>query len=512
MIIVVDFGSQTTQLIARRVRELNVYCEICEFDMDAASMRALQPEGFILSGGPESVIERVTPRLQDWIYETGKPMLGICYGMQTMVEQLGGVVENARTGEFGATDVVVKDPNDSLLGKLGENLAVWMSHGDRVSELPNGFRVTAGTESAPIVGMADVDRRWYGIQFHPEVTHTENGNEILRRFLFDICECEPSWYPDNIMGRLINEVKAQVGEGRVVLGLSGGVDSSVTASLISKAIGDRLHAVFVDNGLLRNHEVKEVQEAFRPSNVLSLNLKVVDARDRFLTALKGVSDPETKRKIIGATFIEVFEEQAREIEGVSWLAQGTIYPDVVESAATRFGKSHVIKSHHNVGGLPENLGLKLVEPLRDLFKDEVRKVGLALGLPDSLINRHPFPGPGLAVRVLGEVKKAYLSTLRDADEIFIAELREADWYDKVAQAFCVFLPVKSVGVTGDSRLYEHVIALRAVTTTDFMTADWAQLPSDLIARISSRIINEVNGVSRVVYDVSSKPPATIEWE
>ena len=511
MIVVIDFGSQTTQLIARRVRELNVYCEIYPFDIDASLLTDLQPEAFILSGGPESVTERITPRIPDWLLESRKPILGICYGMQALVAQLGGRVENSPMKEFGATEVMTNGA-DSLLGGLGDVLPVWMSHGDKVAMLPNGFSGTAKTASAPYVGMADAERKWYGIQFHPEVTHTRDGNEILRRFLFDVVGCEASWRPANIVDQLIVDIRAQVGDGEVLLGLSGGVDSSVTAALLARAIGERLHCVFVDNGLLRMNERQEVERAFQPSNTMSLDLRVVDARSRFLDALGGVEDPEAKRKIIGETFIRVFEDEARELSNVQFLGQGTIYPDVVESAATRFGKSHVIKSHHNVGGLPERLHLRLLEPLRDLFKDEVRQVGLALGLPDTLINRHPFPGPGLAVRVLGEVRAAHLDTLRNADAIYLEELRRSDWYDKVAQAFCVFLPVKSVGVMGDARRYEYVIALRAVTTTDFMTADWAQLPYDLIGRVSSRIINEVKGVSRVVYDVSSKPPSTIEWE
>ena len=511
MIVVVDFGSQTTQLIARRVRELNVYCEIYPFDINQSAVDDSSCEGFILSGGPESVTERITPRLPGWIYESGKPILGICYGMQTMVEQLGGVVENSQMREFGATQVHTNS-EDSLLRGLGSNLPVWMSHGDRVVRLPKGFQASAHTDSAPIVGMADEDRRWFGVQFHPEVTHTRDGREIIRRFLFDVCCCDASWKTSNIVDRLITSLRDQIGDDSVVLGLSGGVDSSVTAALLSRAIGDQLHAIFVDNGLLRNHEVAEVAETFQPSNALNLDLHIVDASDRFILALRGISDPEQKRQIIGESFVHVFEAEADKLNNVKWLAQGTIYPDVVESAATKFGKSQVIKSHHNVGGLPDNLGLKIVEPLRDLFKDEVRKVGLELGLPAALVNRHPFPGPGLGVRVLGEVRDEYLRTLRDADEIFIDELRRADWYDRVAQAFCVFLPVRSVGVVGDARVYEHVIALRAVTTTDFMTADWAELPYELIGKVSSRIINEVAGVSRVVYDVSSKPPATIEWE
>ena len=511
MIVVIDFGSQTTQLIARRVRELNVYCEIHPFDADASLFADLRPDGFILSGGPESVTERVTPRIPDWILESSKPILGICYGMQALVAQLGGHVEDSPMKEFGATEVV-SNGDDSLLVGLGNVLPVWMSHGDKVAVLPAGFIGTAKTASAPFVGMANSERKWYGIQFHPEVTHTRDGREILRRFLFDVVGCDPTWRPENIVERLIEEIRSTVRDREVLLGLSGGVDSSVTAALVARAIGERLHCVFVDNGLLRLNEREEVEKAFQPSNTMTLDLRVVDAKTRFLDALRGVDEPEAKRKIIGETFIRVFEDAATNLNNVEFLGQGTIYPDVVESAATKFGKSHVIKSHHNVGGLPERLQLQLLEPLRDLFKDEVRQVGLALGLPDSLINRHPFPGPGLAVRVLGEVNEAYLETLRRADAIYLEELRNADWYDNVAQAFCVFLPVKSVGVMGDTRRYEYVVALRAVTTTDFMTADWAKLPHDLIGRVSSRIINEVEGVSRVVYDVSSKPPSTIEWE
>lgn len=488
-----------------------MYCEIHPFDADASLLSDLQPDAFILSGGPESVTERITPRIPDWLLESRKPILGICYGMQALVAQLGGQVENSPMKEFGATQVFTNG-SDSLLHALGDTLPVWMSHGDKVAMLPNGFTGTAKTASAPFVGMADPERKWYGIQFHPEVTHTRDGVEILRRFLFDVVGCAATWQPANIGDRLVEEIRKQVGDGEVLLGLSGGVDSSVTAALLARAIGERLHCVFVDNGLLRMNEREEVEAAFQPSNTMTLDLRVVDARTRFLDALSGIDEPEAKRKIIGETFIRVFEDAASKLANVKFLGQGTIYPDVVESAATRFGKSHVIKSHHNVGGLPDRLHLQLIEPLRDLFKDEVRQVGLALGLPDSLINRHPFPGPGLAVRVLGEVRDSYLATLRHADAIYLEELRKADWYDKVAQAFCVFLPVKSVGVMGDARRYEYVIALRAVTTTDFMTADWAKLPHELVGTVSSRIINEVKGVSRVVYDVSSKPPSTIEWE
>ena len=511
MIVVIDFGSQTTQLIARLVRELGVYCEIHPFDLDQSILEDHQVDGFILSGGPESVTERVTPRLPGWVFDACKPMLGICYGMQTMVEQLGGKVKTSSLREFGATDVQVNS-QEGILSGLGESIPVWMSHGDQVVDLPSGFEGMASTSSVRFAAICQRTKHWHGVQFHPEVTHTRDGREIMRRFLFDECKCDPTWEPTNIAKQQVESVRSLVGEDEVVLGLSGGVDSSVTAAILARAIGERLHCIFVDNGLLREGEREQVLETFQHSNTLPIDLHVVDASDRFLTALAGVVDPEEKRKIIGEAFIRVFEEEAKQFDNVEWLAQGTIYPDVVESAATRFGKSHVIKSHHNVGGLPERLHLKVLEPLRDLFKDEVRQVGVELGLPDALIGRHPFPGPGLAVRILGEVRKEFLDTLRGADTIFMEELHNADWYDKVAQAFCVFLPVKTVGVVGDSRTYQHVISLRAVTTTDFMTADWAHLPHELLSRISSRIINEVPGVSRVVYDISSKPPATIEWE
>ena len=511
MVVVIDFGSQTTQLIARLVRELGVYCEIFPFDIVQSELSDLEVEAFVLSGGPESVTERVTPRLPNWVFDYNKPILGICYGMQTMVEQLGGKVAASAKREFGATEVEVTS-SERLLGGITPTLPVWMSHGDRVMELPNGFEATARTASVPIAGTANPEKRLYGVQFHPEVTHTRDGREIMRRFLFDVSNCDPSWQPASIVSQQIESIRSIVGDDEVVLGLSGGVDSSVTAALLSRAIGEKLHCIFVDNGLLRAGEREQVVEAFDDSNTLPIDLHVVDASERFLDALKGIEDPERKRKIIGEAFIRVFEEASRKFENVKWLAQGTIYPDVVESAATRFGKAHVIKSHHNVGGLPDRLHLKVLEPLRDLFKDEVRQIGLELGLPDSLINRHPFPGPGLAVRVLGEVKPSYLDILRQADQIFLHELIQNDWYDHISQAFCVFLPVKSVGVVGDARTYQYVISLRAVATTDFMTADWVNLPHELLGRISSRIVNEVAGVSRVVYDISSKPPATIEWE
>ena len=515
-LLVLDFGSQYTQLIARRIREAGVFCEIHPFDVTDAFVTEFNPRGVVLSGGPESVTEGWTPRIPESIFQLEVPVLGICYGMHAMAEQLGGRVAGSDEREFGHAQVVVKDDMD-LLAELpaldGSELNVWMSHGDKVVELPEGFVIGAATASAPVAAMVNPHRRWYGVQFHPEVTHTQDGAEIVRRFARDICGCAGLWTPENIIEQAIAEVHAQVGpDDRVVLGLSGGVDSSVVAALLSRAIGERLTCVFVDNGLLRLGEREEVEETFQPSNVLSLNLVTVDAEQEFLDNLEGVSDPEDKRRAIGATFIDVFDREAHKIDNVGWLAQGTIYPDVIESAASRFGKAHVIKSHHNVGGLPERMKLKLVEPLRELFKDEVRNVGLALGLPREMVFRHPFPGPGLGVRILGEVRKEYADVLRRADAIFIEELRNADYYDRVSQAFTVFLPVRSVGVVGDARRYAYVIALRAVETIDFMTASWAQLPYDLIALISNRIMNEISEVSRVVYDVSSKPPATIEWE
>ncbi len=515
-LLVVDFGSQYTQLIARRIREAGVYCEIHPFDVTDAFVAEFSPRGVVLSGGPESVTEGWTPRIPEAIFQLEVPVLGICYGMHAMAEQLGGRVVGSDEREFGHAQVAVEQDMDLLAGLPaldGSELNVWMSHGDKVVELPEGFVMGAATSSAPIAAMVNPQRRWYGVQFHPEVTHTQDGAEIVRRFARDICGCTGLWTPENIIEEAIAEVHAQVGpDDRVVLGLSGGVDSSVVAALLSRAIGERLTCVFVDNGLLRLGEREEVEKTFQPSNVLSLNLVTVDAEQEFLDNLEGVSDPEDKRRAIGATFIDVFDREAHKIDNVAWLAQGTIYPDVIESAASRFGKAHVIKSHHNVGGLPERMKLKLVEPLRELFKDEVRNVGLALGLPREMVFRHPFPGPGLGVRILGEVRKEYADVLRRADAIFIEELRNADYYDRVSQAFTVFLPVRSVGVVGDARRYAYVIALRAVETIDFMTASWAQLPYDLIALISNRIMNEISEVSRVVYDVSSKPPATIEWE
>ena len=514
-LLIVDFGSQYTQLIARRVREVGVYCEIYPFDMTDADVREFAPSGIVLSGGPESVTEGQTPRAPAAVFELGVPVLGICYGMQTMAAQLGGTVSPSNEREFGHAVIERSTPAElfaDVAFEAGDTLPVWMSHGDKVTELPAGFELLAATPSAPIAAMVEPERRFYGVQFHPEVTHTSGGAQMLENFARRICGCAGTWTADNIVEDGIAQVRETVGDQHVLLGLSGGVDSSVVAALLSRAIGDQLTCVFVDNGLLRKNEREEVEAAFGPSNALDLNLVVVDARQEFMQRLEGEADPEGKRKIIGNTFIEVFEREANKLDNVAWLAQGTIYPDVIESAASKYGKAHVIKSHHNVGGLPERMQLKLVEPLRELFKDEVRRIGVHLGLPDSLVFRHPFPGPGLGVRILGEVRNAYADVLREADAIFIGELRKAGLYDAVSQAFAVYLPVKSVGVVGDARRYEHVIALRAVETTDFMTARWAHLPYEFIETVSNRIINEIAAVSRVVYDVSSKPPATIEWE
>jgi GMP synthase (glutamine-hydrolysing) len=516
-ILILDFGSQYTQLIARRVREAGVYCEIHPWDMDAEALHIFHPRGVILSGGPETVTGGQTPRAPQRVFEMGVPVLGICYGMQTMAAQLGGAVETALHHEYGYAQVRARG-HSRLLTDIEDHtspegyglLDVWMSHGDRVTAMPPGFGVMASTDSAPIAGMADDDRRFYGVQFHPEVTHTRQGMRILHRFVTEICGCDTLWTPDHIIDSSIRDIRVQVGDDEVLLGLSGGVDSSVVAALLHKAIGDQLSCVFVDNGLLRYRESDQVMATF--AEHMGVRVIRVDAEQRFLDALAGVEDPERKRKIIGNLFIKVFEEEARKLGNARWLAQGTIYPDVIESAGAKTGKAHLIKSHHNVGGLPEQMDLKLIEPLRELFKDEVRKLGVELGLPYDMVYRHPFPGPGLGVRILGEVRKEYADTLRLADHIFIEELRRHDLYDSVSQAFVVFLPVKSVGVTGDGRRYNHVVALRAVETVDFMTARWAHLPYDLLDRVSRRIINEIMGISRVTYDISGKPPATIEWE
>ena len=516
-ILILDFGSQVTQLIARRGREAHGYCEVHPNDVSADFIREFAPKGIILSGSHMSAYEESNDQASQAVFEAGVPVLGICYGMQTMAQQLGGKVESGTKREFGYAEVRARNHSKLLEGiedfqtEAGEGmLKVWMSHGDKVSELPPGFKVMASTPSCPIAGMFDEARGFYAVQFHPEVTHTVKGREILQRFVLDICKCKPDWIMGDYAKEAVEKIRAEVGDEEVILGLSGGVDSSVTAALIHRAIGQRLTCVFVDNGLLRKNEREQVRETFEKN--MGLKLIVVDAIDRFMNALAGVSDPEQKRKIIGREFVNVFQEEAAKIKNAKWLAQGTIYPDVIESAGAKTKKAKVIKSHHNVGGLPDTLHLKLLEPLRSLFKDEVRELGIALGLPAEMVYRHPFPGPGLGVRILGEVKREYADLLRDADAIFIEELRKADLYDKVSQAFVVFLPVKSVGVMGDGRTYEWVVSLRSVETSDFMTAKWSELPYDLLGRVSNRIINEVRGINRVVYDVSGKPPATIEWE
>lgn len=510
-VLILDFGSQYTQLIARRVREMGVYCEIYPFNITKEMILNFKPKGIILSGGPESVLADNALKAPDIVFQLQIPVLGICYGMQTMAAQLGGQVARGNNREFGYAEVDIK--NDSLLLKNIEDhagkLDVWMSHGDHVSVLPKGFSLLASTDACDIVGMFDDARKFYGLQFHPEVSHTTQGQRILERFVLEICACSSTWTTKNIISDAIENIKKSVGSEHVILGLSGGVDSSVVARLLQCAIGKQLTAVFVDTGLLRLNEARDVRELFIKH--LGMQLIIVNAKDRYLAALKDIHDPEEKRKIIGKLFIEIFEEEASKIKDAKWLAQGTIYPDVIESAAAS-GKAHVIKSHHNVGGLPEKMHLQLIEPLRELFKDEVRKMGVELGLPHDLVYRHPFPGPGLAVRILGDIREEYIKKLQLADAIFIEELHKNDWYYKVSQAFVVFLPVKSVGVLGDARHYDHVVAIRAVETIDFMTAHVAHLPHDFLEKISNRIINEVPGISRVVYDISSKPPATIEWE
>ncbi|TXT23465.1 MAG: GMP synthase (glutamine-hydrolysing) [Gallionellaceae bacterium] len=545
-ILILDFGSQYTQLIARRVREANVYCELHPWDMPEAEIRAFNPAGIILSGGPNSVYEKETPKAPQLVFELDVPVLGICYGMQTMAAQLGGAVESGKVREFGYAEVRARGHSrlfDGIQDKANAQghslLDVWMSHGDKVVTLPPGFSAIASNEATPIAGMADEARRFYAVQFHPEVTHTPQGKAMLGRFVHDICGCGQDWNMPDYIAEAVEKIRAQVGREEVILGLSGGVDSSVAAALLHRAIGDQLTCVFVDNGLLRLNEAEQVMQTFADN----MHIKVVhvDASAEFMRHLAGVTDPEQKRKIIGREFVEVFQREAGRLPQAKWLAQGTIYPDVIESAGAKTKKAHAIKSHHNVGGLPETLHLKLLEPLRELFKDEVRELGIALGLPHDMVYRHPFPGPGLGVRILGEVKKEYADLLRRADAIFIEELRatryepshfgrgrdegsasigaaslfggaEKTWYDFTSQAFAVFLPVKSVGVMGDGRTYEYVVALRAVQTQDFMTAHWAELPYALLGKVSNRIINEVRGINRVVYDISGKPPATIEWE
>jgi GMP synthase (glutamine-hydrolysing) len=515
-VLILDFGAQYTQLIARRVRELGVYSEIYACDVDAEQIKRFAPKAIILSGGPESVYDVKGPEAPREVFSSGVPVLGICYGMQTMAAQLGGQVESSSHREFGAAQV--RPTADSrLLDGLEDNrdaqgrrvLDVWMSHGDHVVAVPPGFKVIGSSDNAPLAAMADESRRFYGLQFHPEVTHTLQGTEILRRFVREIADCSANWATRNIIEDSVARIRAQVGTGKVLLGLSGGVDSSVLAALLHRAIGAQLTCVFVDHGLLRLGEGDQVMATF--AEHMGVRVIRVDAEQRFLGALAGEADPEKKRKIIGRMFVEVFDEEAAKLEEVKWLAQGTIYPDVIESGS-KTGKAHVIKSHHNVGGLPQHMRLKLLEPLRELFKDEVRKLGIELGLPKDMVHRHPFPGPGLGVRILGEIHKPHADLLRRADAIFIEELRRHDLYDKVSQAFAVFLPVRSVGVMGDGRRYDYVIALRAVETIDFMTARWARLPYEFLDRVTHRIVNEVPGISRVVYDISGKPPATIEWE
>ncbi|WP_295750992.1 glutamine-hydrolyzing GMP synthase [Undibacterium sp.] len=526
-ILILDFGSQVTQLIARRVRDSGVFSEVFPYDVSDEFIRNYGASGIILSGGPSSVTEGDTPRAPVAVFDAGVPVLGICYGMQTMAEQLGGKVENGKVREFGYAEVrarghttLLNGINDFVTAEGHGMLKVWMSHGDKVIDMPAGFKLMASTDNCPIAAMADEERRFYAVQFHPEVTHTVQGEAIIGRFVHEICGCKSDWNMPDYIAEAVASIRAQVGDDEVILGLSGGVDSSVAAALIHRAIGDKLTCVFVDHGLLRLDEGKMVMEMF--SKNLGVKVIQVNAEQQFMGHLAGVTDPEAKRKIIGREFVEVFQVESAKLSNAKWLAQGTIYPDVIESAG-KGKKGHTIKSHHNVGGLPDTLNLKLLEPLRELFKDEVRKLGVALGLPHGMVYRHPFPGPGLGVRILGEVKKEFADLLRRADAIFIEELRNTlvdtsaadsklNWYDATSQAFAVFLPVKSVGVMGDGRTYEYVVALRAVQTLDFMTAQWAHLPHDLLGKVSNRIINEVRGINRVVYDISGKPPATIEWE
>ena len=516
-ILVLDFGGQYKELIARTVRRMHVFSVVEPANISEQRLKEINPIGIIFTGGPNSVYLDNSPKCADYVFDFGAPILGICYGMQTMAQQLGGKVESGTKREFGYAEVRAHNHTkllegiEDFKGEDGEGmLKVWMSHGDKVSELPPGFVVMASTPSCPIAGMADEKRRFYAVQFHPEVTHTVKGREILQRFVLDICGCRLDWVMEDYITEAVEMIRNQVGKDQVILGLSGGVDSSVAAALIHRAIGDQLTCVFVDNGLLRKNEREQVRDTFQKN--MGMKLVVVDAVDRFMDALAGETDPEKKRKIIGREFVNCFQAEAEKMTDAKWLAQGTIYPDVIESAAAKTKKAKTIKSHHNVGGLPDTLKLKLLEPLRSLFKDEVRELGVKLGLPAEMVYRHPFPGPGLGVRILGEVKREYADILREADAIFIEELRAAGWYDKVSQAFVVFLPVKSVGVMGDGRTYEWVVSLRSVQTSDFMTAKWSELPYDLLGRVSNRIINEVKGINRVVYDVSGKPPATIEWE
>ena len=512
-ILVLDFGSQYTQLIARRVRELGVYSEIFPWDVNIEKISSLNPRGVILSGGPESVTKENTPRIPEIIFNLEIPILGICYGMQTLAEQNGGSVITSSKKEFGYAELMIEHSSKIFSGIDTNKLDVWMSHGDHVSILPDDFIISASTESASIAAMEHKNKPYYALQFHPEVTHTDKGQKIIENFIVDVCKSQKDWKLGDLIDHRIQEIKTQVGDKKVLLGLSGGVDSSVTAMLLDKAIGKNLICMFVDNGLLRKNEVQEVVNLFK--NKIDLNLVVVDAKKTFYRHLKGVTDPEQKRKVIGRTFIDVFDNESVNLHSsgeINFLAQGTIYPDVIESSESESKEARIIKSHHNVGGLPDEMKMNLVEPLRDLFKDEVRKMGALLGLPDEILKRHPFPGPGLGVRILGEINQKNISILQEADEIFIEELNKEDLYEEVSQAFCVYLPVKSVGVVGDERRYADVIALRAVTTVDFMTAEWSKLPYEFLGKVSNRIVNELDGVSRVVYDISGKPPATIEWE
>ena len=510
-ILILDFGSQYTQLIARRVRELGVYCEIFHHKSSLGAIKKFNPKGIILSGGPETVKQKGAPKVAEKVFELNIPILGICYGMQTIANQLGGKVELANKREFGHADLKLRNQAAGLFkGISKKNISVWMSHGDHVSKLPNGFKSCGVTSNSPIAAFFNPSKKIYGLQFHPEVTHTPQGKIILKNFVREISNCKGLWTSKNIISRAVDQIREEVGDQEVLLGLSGGVDSAVVAALLSKAIGDQLTCIFVDNGLLRLNEGDQVMETFKGK--FGIKVKRANAGNQFLRDLKGKKDPEHKRKAIGKTFIDVFLKEAKKNKKIKWLAQGTIYPDVIESAGTKNGSAHVIKSHHNVGGLPSYLNLPVIEPLKDLFKDEVRKIGLELGLPKEILFRHPFPGPGLGVRILGEIKRPYIKILQSADDIFITELVNEGYYDKVSQAFAVFLPVKSVGVVGDSRRYEYVISLRAVETIDFMTAKSAKLPHAFLEKVSNRIINEIPEVSRVTYDISSKPPATIEWE
>jgi GMP synthase (glutamine-hydrolysing) len=508
-ILIFDFGSQFAQLIARRVRELNVFCQIVRHDLPAARVAELNPQGLIFSGGPASVYDAGAPKCDPAIFNLNIPVLGICYGLQIAAEALGGKVQSSNKREFGRAELHVTE-SSGLLDGVPSPTTVWMSHGDQVSATSDDFVALASTDTCPVAAARHLKRPVYGLQFHPEVSHTPQGGRVLRNFLFDICGCHGTWKMSAFIDRTVAELKEKVGKKRVICGLSGGVDSSVTAALLRRAVGDRLVCIFVDNGLLRLNELEAVKKTFQ--GAFGVELHTVDAAERFLTALDGVTDPQKKRTIIGHTFIDVFKHEAKNIDGAKFLAQGTLYPDVIESGGTKDGPAETIKTHHNVGGLPAELGFDLIEPLRDLFKDEVRKLGAELGLPESLVWRHPFPGPGLAVRCLGPITAERLEILRQADAIFLDELKKSGWYRKTSQAFAVILPVQSVGVMGDGRTYQSVVALRCVQTDDFMTADWSRLPMDLLATASTRIINEVRGVNRVVYDISSKPPATIEWE